>query len=124
MEQPMNPRSLASVTDTEEHRPKENWSNLRNRRAHRSSHLCSSDSISTGTARRPGQSLPAEAPNQTLSPKPGAARRPETDTPSVRAFWHFGSGATRAHRAACSVRQLDLADHVAQPIEAHRTLAQ
>ena len=38
----------------------------------------------------PGPNPPPEVSESELSPKPGAARRPEIDTPSVRAFWHFG----------------------------------
>jgi hypothetical protein len=44
---------------------------------------------SNGRDPMPGPCIVAEANESELSPKPGAARRPETDTPSVRAFGLF-----------------------------------
>ena len=49
------------------------------------------------------------------SPTPGAARRPDRDTPSDRAFGHFRPSVTAAARSG---RQFDLADDLAEPVDA------
>ena len=59
-----------------------------------------------------------EVSESELSPKPGAARRPDTDTPSDRAFGLFRTG------CAASGGDFDVADHITDPLDADRTLPQ